>query len=69
MPVFISCGIGTSETVGRDESAAVVAVTMTTSGMRFIGGAVSWSCYVLVGLLLREADRSIDDRHNDQHCQ
>lgn len=45
VPAFISCGFGTGETVGRHKSAAVVAVTVTTSGMRLIGVAIAWPCH------------------------
>ncbi len=48
VPAFISCGFGTGETVGRHKSAAVVAVTVTTSGMRLIGVAIAWPCHFLV---------------------
>ncbi len=46
-----------------------MAVTMPTGGMCLVGVAVDWASYFFVRLLFREADRSIDDRHDYQHCE
>ncbi|REN10061.1 hypothetical protein DSI35_11330 [Mycobacterium tuberculosis] len=69
VPTLIQWGLARRKSVRRHECTAVMAMTMTTGWVCLVGVPLAWPCYFLMGLLFRETDRSIDDRHYYQHCK